>query len=121
MWRIVPLSLLLACTELYQPAASQTPLAATPPTPQERYFSGLRERGLYETAERVCREELDRKDLDSASRLQLTLEFSRTLTEHAQLTDGQQQREMWTQAQVDCEGQVSDSGPQPNPQSFLPP
>ena len=104
MWRIVPLSLLLACTELYQPAASQTPLAATPPTPQERYFSGLRERGLYETAERVCREELDRKDLDSASRLQLTLEFSRTLTEHAQLTDGQQQRELWTQAQVVLDG-----------------
>ena len=39
----------------------------------DRYFEGLRQRGLFGLAESVCLEELARKDLPRSTRLDTTL------------------------------------------------
>ena len=64
----------------------------------DRYFEGLRQRGLFGLAESVCLEELARKDLTPSTRLDTTLQFSRTLVEHAQATGGTQQQDLWDRA-----------------------
>ena len=67
-------------------------------SPHARYFSGLRKRGLFGVAEGVCLEQLARENLTPAERLETTLEFSRTLAEHAQVTSGTQQTDLWARA-----------------------
>ena len=64
----------------------------------DRYFEGLRQRGLFSLAESVCLAELARNDLSPSTRLDTTLQFSRTLVEHAQATGGTQQQDLWDRA-----------------------
>jgi len=73
---------------------------ADEPSLRSRYFDGLRQRGLFSLAESVCFEELARVDLDPDARLDATLQLSRTLVEHAQVTSGSQQQDLWTRAQA---------------------
>ena len=64
----------------------------------DRYFEGLRQRGLFSLAESVCLAELARNDLSPSIRLDTTLQFSRTLVEHAQAAGGSQQQDLWDRA-----------------------
>ena len=72
--------------------------AAEDPSRRNDYFTGLRQRGLFSLAESVCLEELARDDLDGGDRLEFTLQLSRTLGEHAQVTAGDEQRDLWSRA-----------------------
>lgn len=50
---------------------------------RERYFDGLRERGLYSLAETVCLTALQRSELTLPERTDLAIELSRTFAAHA--------------------------------------
>ena len=73
---------------------------ADKPSPRDRYFDGLRQRGLFSLAESVCFQELAQADLAPDLRLDSTLQLSRTLVEHAQATGGPQQQDLWNRAQT---------------------
>ena len=90
-----PLLALLALSACPIPVAT-----AQDASPRDRYFDGLRQRGLFSLAESVCFEELARKDLDPDARLEWTLQLSRTHLQHAQVTAGTQQRDLWNRARV---------------------
>lgn len=49
----------------------------------ERYFDGLRDRGLYSLAETVCMTQLERRDLTLTERTAIVIELSRTFAAHA--------------------------------------
>ena len=92
-----PLPALLALVAL---AACPVPAAmANDASLRDRYFDGLRQRGLFSLAESACFEELSRKDLDPDTRLEWTLQLSRTHLQHAQVTTGTQQRDLFERAQ----------------------
>ncbi|MFQ5730334.1 MAG: tol-pal system YbgF family protein [Planctomycetaceae bacterium] len=63
-----------------------------------RYFDGLRRRGLFQLAEGICLRELADKKLKTKERSQITLEYSRTLAEHAKYKAGKAQGELWGRA-----------------------
>ena len=73
---------------------------ADQPSPRDRYFDGLRQRGLFSLAEGVCFQELAQADLPPDLRLDSTLQLSRTLVEHAQTTGGPQQQDLWNRART---------------------
>ena len=52
---------------------------ADKPSPRDRYFDGLRQRGLFSLAESVCFQELAQADLAPDLRLDSTLQLSWTL------------------------------------------
>lgn len=62
------------------------------------YFRGLRSRRLFRLAEAYCLERLNRGELSLALRTSLTLELSRTQTEHALYSVEAEQEELWKQA-----------------------
>ena len=65
---------------------------------QQAFLAGLRERRLFALAEQWCRQRLATTDLDVATRADLAIELSRTLTEHA-LHEKQADREqLWAEA-----------------------
>ena len=78
--------------------ACSTLLAADGPSLRDRYFDGLRQRGLFSLAESVCFEELAQDNLDADARLDSTLQLSHTLVQHAQATAGSQQDDLWNRA-----------------------
>jgi tetratricopeptide (TPR) repeat protein len=49
----------------------------------EKYFDGLRSRGLYSLAETVCHRKLSNQNLDLVTSTRYAVELSRTLTEHS--------------------------------------
>ncbi|MFP6702283.1 MAG: hypothetical protein VB861_11090, partial [Planctomycetaceae bacterium] len=55
--------------------ACSTLLAADGPSLRDRYFDGLRQRGLFSLAESVCFEELAQDNLDPDARLDSTLQL----------------------------------------------
>lgn len=63
-----------------------------------QYFRGLRERQLFRLAESYCLQRLARTNLSPAWRAELTLELSRTLTEHASYAAPAEQAILWNQA-----------------------
>ena len=66
---------------------------------QAKYFRGLRQRRLFELAETYCRDQLRRDDLADDERLELSIELTRTLADHAvHATDVRQRAELWKQA-----------------------
>ncbi|MHC4875695.1 MAG: tetratricopeptide repeat protein [Planctomycetota bacterium] len=50
---------------------------------RERYFGGLRDRGLFSLAETVCMTQLERRDLTLPERTAIVVELSRTFAAHA--------------------------------------
>lgn len=60
-----------------------------------KYFEQLRERRLFSLAEGYCLSRLTDEELPLERRTQLTNELSRTLSEHARFTSGQEQAELW--------------------------
>ncbi|MBQ17334.1 MAG: hypothetical protein CMJ65_09430 [Planctomycetaceae bacterium] len=83
--------LVLLCWSVVAPAAEG-------PSRRDLYFSGLRQRGLFSLAESACLEELTRDDLNDDDRLEFTLQLSRTLGEHAQITAADEQKNLWSRA-----------------------
>ena len=88
---ILPVLLVLTACPIPAASAQDTSL-------RDRYFDGLRQRGLFSLAESVCFEELARKDLHPDTRLEWTLQLSRTHLQHAQVTGGTQQRDLFDRA-----------------------
>ncbi len=80
---------------------------------QAQYFSGLRQRGLFEIAETYGREQLGRNDLVFEERLELTLELARTLADHAvHSAQPNQQSLLWTEARETLNRLISTDPPQ---------
>lgn len=67
-------------------------------TSTQRYFYELRQRRLFGLAEDACRQMLADDGLSRAQRLELTIELSRSLAEHAKFTIGEEQSDLWQSA-----------------------
>jgi TolA-binding protein len=82
--------LLLCCwASVFPAAAAQGDDATT------RYFEQLRRRRLYSLAEGYCLSRLAEGELTLRQRSQLTIELSRTFSEHARYAVGDEQSELW--------------------------
>jgi len=92
VWALLQPAVVACCAAV----CGLSPLRAEDDT--TRYFQQLRRRGLFRLAEGVCFRKLARDDLTIQERSQYTLEFSRTLAEHAKYTTGKEQDELWKQA-----------------------
>ena len=77
--------------------AGVTPVVAID-DPAREYLRGLRERRLFSVAESYCLRELDDPELSAADRVELTVELSRTMADHAAWRSGQEQTELWERA-----------------------
>lgn len=64
----------------------------------DQYFRGLRARRLFSVAEAYCLRRLAEPDLLPGERADLTVELSRTFTEHAAFRVGREQEELWQRA-----------------------
>lgn len=71
--------------------------AAGEPT-DERFLDGLRQRRLYELAEKFCDDRLADAKLDDARRADLTVELVRTLSDHALDAGGEAAAGLWQRA-----------------------
>ena len=65
---------------------------------RERFLQGLRERRQFFLAENFCRRQLQQSDLDPRTRAELTIEYSRTLAEHAVQLPPVEADALWQQA-----------------------
>lgn len=79
-----------------------------------RYFEQLRGLRLFALAEGYCLDRLASERLSPQQRAQLTLELSRTLSEHAKFSSGREQQELWDRA-----ASVIDEFVQAHPQTPL--
>lgn len=79
-------------------SAALAPRPTSADDARERYFQGLRERRLFSVAEGYCLRRLSDPGLSMSSRVELTIELSRTLGEHATYRTGQEREELWRQA-----------------------
>jgi len=59
------------------------------------YFRQLRSRHLFSVAENYCLEQLAGENSSFENELEYTLELSKTYTEHARFTSGEDQRQLW--------------------------
>ncbi|MBW3540011.1 MAG: hypothetical protein KY476_07070 [Planctomycetes bacterium] len=66
--------------------------------PDARFYSELRRRGLFSLAEGELLERLTRPRIGANDRVELTLELSRTFSEHARFAAPDEQRELWERA-----------------------
>ena len=66
----------------------------------ERYFQGLRERGLLDLAEGVLIRRLAAPDIPLAERAILTAELARTFGKHALFTQEKEQADLWRRAET---------------------
>ncbi|MBT4868424.1 MAG: outer membrane protein assembly factor BamD [Planctomycetaceae bacterium] len=82
-----------------------------------KYFAQLRQRRLFSLAEGYCLSRLSEGKLSQGRRTQLTIELSRTLSEHARFTSGQEQTELWQRATAAID-ELLKSSPQ-NPRRLL--
>ncbi len=69
----------------------------------ERFLAGLRQRRLYELAERYCVDRLAEADLAAARRATLTIELSRSYAEQAVHADPKARAKLWQQSQQTVE------------------
>lgn len=67
--------------------------------PIQRYFSALRARALYVTAEQYALVKLQEANITPSERAVLTVELSQCLLEHGATTTGKQREEYWTEAE----------------------
>lgn len=65
---------------------------------QTRYFDQLRRRGLFSLAESYALARLAEPTTPNARRVELAIELSRTLAEHAEFASHEQQEELWLRA-----------------------
>ena len=80
------------------PASSRADLGGMAES-TSKYYRELRRRGLYRLAESYCLEQLSHTGVSPAERADLTLEFARTLAEHANLVGEPEQSELWIRSQ----------------------
>ncbi|MBS0209098.1 MAG: hypothetical protein JSS27_09110 [Planctomycetes bacterium] len=64
----------------------------------ERFLAGLRERQLYELAERYCQRQLDRSGLSPARRVWFTLEMARSCADQALNSAPEAREQLWQRA-----------------------
>ncbi|WP_437205213.1 hypothetical protein [Planctomicrobium sp. SH664] len=65
----------------------------------QRYFAGLRSRGLYVLAEEYAQTRLNELGLKPEQRFELHIELFRTLLEHGNASSGDQRKELWNAAE----------------------
>ena len=82
-----------------------------------RYFAQMRQRRLFSLAEGYCLSRLSEGKLSLGRRTQLTIELSRTLSEHARFTSGNEQTELWKRSAATID-ELLKSSPQ-NPRRLL--
>lgn len=87
--------------------------------PAREYLRGLRERRLFSVAESYCLRELDDPELPAADRVELTVELSRTLADHAAWRTGQEQEELWSRAAAIVEEQLQRDANSPRREMLL--
>ena len=63
-----------------------------------RYFEQLRSRQLFSVAEGYCLQQLSRNTISPARRALFAVELSKTLSEHAKYTAGEEQADLWKRA-----------------------
>ncbi len=79
-------------------AACSMVVSAQEHSADARFLAGLRERRLYELADRYCEDQLGRDDLAPPRRADLTIELSRTLAEYAAGAEPNARDELWRRA-----------------------
>ena len=67
-------------------------------TADERFLDALRKRGLFQLAERFCRDRLAREDLSDKARAELTIELSRSLADEALQASPDERERVWRDA-----------------------
>ena len=82
-----------------------------------KYFAQMRQRRLFSLAEGYCLSRLSEGKLSLGRRTQLTIELSRTLSEHARFTSGKEQTELWQRSAAAID-ELLKSNPQ-NPRRLL--
>ncbi len=81
---------------------------------RERYFDGLRERGLYSLAETVCLTQLEHSEVTLSERTELVIELSRTFAAHAAAsTSFDEQTELLQRARMVIDEQLASSARHP--------
>ncbi|MDZ7616672.1 MAG: hypothetical protein U1E05_06690, partial [Patescibacteria group bacterium] len=79
-------------------AACSLAAAADEPSADARFLAGLRQRRLYELAQRYCEDQLGRDDLVASRRAELTIELAQTLADHAAGSDAPARDALWQRA-----------------------
>jgi hypothetical protein len=93
----------LLCSLLF--AAYVSPAhAQAPPTADARFLAGLRQRRLFELAEKHCRDKLADQKIKPVEQAELTIEFVRTLAHHAAFARPDERDELWKQARSTAAG-----------------
>jgi len=98
---------LVAFSAAIEPAAG-----ADAPSTDRRFLAGLRERGLYELAEKHCTKRLADPALTETERAELTAELARALAEQAASSPPDERGPLWERA-----GRVTEQFIEQNPQS----
>jgi tetratricopeptide (TPR) repeat protein len=83
------------------PRTSRPNMPAETGSIEQTFLAGLRARRLFTLAEERCRQRLGETGLSEAARVDLAVELSRTLAEHA-LYEGQAEREQLWKAAIDA-------------------
>jgi outer membrane protein assembly factor BamD (BamD/ComL family) len=63
-----------------------------------RYFDQLRSRRMFSVAEGYCLQQLSKENFSPARRASFAVELSKTLSEHAKYTAGDEQADLWKRA-----------------------
>src|SRR5687768_3521543 len=93
-----PSAKLLAAAALAVALCAPSVAAAQPPSVQQRFIAGLRQRRLFELAEKHCQIELADQSLPPVERAELTIELVRTLAQHAAFARPEDRAALWQQA-----------------------
>jgi hypothetical protein len=69
--------------------------AQSPPSSDARFLAGLRQRRLFELAEKYCRDELAAQTIKPVEQADLTIELVRTLAQHAAFARPEERDSLW--------------------------
>ena len=89
----------ILCSLLFA-AYIPTSQAQVLPSADAKFLSGLRQRRLFELAEKHCRDRLVDQKIKSVERADLTIELIRTLAQHAAFARPEARDELWKQART---------------------
>src|SRR5687768_9215474 len=97
-----PLARLLAAAGVAAALWHCAPSVATAqfPSVEERFIAGLRQRRLFELAEKHCQSKLAEQSLLPVERATLTIELIRTLVQHAAFARPEDRAALWQKART---------------------
>jgi hypothetical protein len=85
----------LLCLTFVPAACAQVPQSA-----DAKFLAGLRQRRLFELAEKHCRDRLADQTIKQVEQAELTIELVRTLAQHAAFARPDERGELWKQARM---------------------